>query len=43
MEAGKSRDSLDHQSSLPDIEVDSVDDNLNEGNKENISPQQNMD
>lgn len=42
MKAGKSRDSLDQQSSPPDIEVESVDDDLNEGNEENISPQQNV-
>ena len=40
MKAGKSRDSLDQQSSSPDIEVDSVNDNLNEDNEENISPLQ---
>ena len=40
MKAGKSRDSLDQQSSSLDIEVDSVDDDLNEDNEENISPQQ---
>ncbi|XP_044171518.1 uncharacterized protein LOC122955844 [Acropora millepora] len=38
MKAGKSRDSLDQQSSSP--EVDSVDDDFNEDNEENISPQQ---
>ena len=40
MKAGKSRDSLDQLSSSPDIKVDSVDDDLNEDNEENISPQQ---
>ena len=40
MKAGKSRDSLNQQSSSSDIEVDSVDDDLNKDNEENISPLQ---